>query len=92
MYVACFQKMKNLQFALADFEQAMELLPQDWTTRTRVAMVNCDLGLAMMKSKKPTESLAYFTKAIELNPKVGRFYYCRSTTNYVTKVYMKYMY
>jgi len=41
----CFFKISDLGFALADYQQALELDPDCWSTKCRVAVVHNEFGI-----------------------------------------------
>ena len=83
---ACFYRLKDLPFAIADYEEAMTLVPWDWSVRTQLAVAHCDAGVEAFRSKQAPNALKHFTRAIECNPKVSRFYICRATLRHLRQV------
>lgn len=84
---ACFYRLLDLEFAIADYEEALALAPWDWSVRTQLAMAHCNAGVAAFRSKQAAEALKHFTRAIECNPKVSRFYICRATLLHLRQVW-----
>ena len=74
----CFYRHGNLQFALSDYQQALELDPSYWEVYCRVAIVCCEIGVELFSKTKYSEAESYFSAAIKHNPKVGWFYICRA--------------
>lgn len=82
----CFYKMRQMVFALADYQQALELCPSDWSLRGRVATVQCHLGVSRYEKRAYRESVEHFTAAIECNPGLSRPYACRAQVLFLMKV------
>jgi tetratricopeptide (TPR) repeat protein len=78
----CFYQMREYHFAQSDYEQALELVPEDWGMRTRLAVVYCDIGVEEHRGHKSTQALKHFDLAIQSNPKVSRFYTCRAAVKH----------
>ena len=84
--VACFYRLQDLHYAIADYEEALALAPWDWSVRTQLAVAHCGAGVAAFRSKQAPKALKHFTRAIECNPKVTRFYICRATLRHLRQV------
>ncbi len=82
----CFYRLNNLPFALADYQQALELSPTDWGLQCRVAVVLCELGVQEFGRDQFSRAEELFSSAISYNPKVSRFYVCRARARYEGKV------
>ena len=82
----CFYRLGNLQFALSDYQQALELEPTDWQVYCRVAVVYCEIGVELFSRGQHLRAEELFSAAIQHNPKVSRFYICRARTRYELKV------
>ena len=82
----CFYQMREYHFAQSDYEQALELVPEDWGMRTRLAVVYCDIGVEEHQGHKSTQALKHFDLAIQSNPKVSRFYTCRAAVKHAMNV------
>ncbi|XP_041049924.1 tetratricopeptide repeat protein 16-like isoform X2 [Carcharodon carcharias] len=76
----CFLKQCNLDFALLDYEQALELDLEDWRIRIRVAAVNNKKGLMEHQNGNYQQAEKQFTSAIESNPHVSQYYLHRAKT------------
>ena len=82
----CFYRLGNLQFSLADYQQALELDPMDWEVYCRVAVVYCEIGVELFGRGQYQRAHELFSAAIHHNPKVSWFYICRARTRYELKV------
>ena len=82
----CFYRMNNLHFALPDYQQALELDQSDWSIRCRIAIVFCELGVECFGRGQYSEAEQHFSSAIQHNPKVSRFYFCRARARHERKV------
>ena len=78
--------MGELQFALADYQQALEMCPTDWALRGRLATVHCHIGVEKYEKRSFHESVEHFTAAININPSLARPYACRAQTYFLMKV------
>eukprot|EP00117_Sycon_ciliatum_P019504 scpid48454/ scgid5413/ Tetratricopeptide repeat protein 16 len=81
----CFFKMADLEFALADYEQALDLSPEDWTLRGRLAVVNCRLGAREYAQQCYDRSLEYFNSAISVQPAIATAYAQRARVHFLKK-------
>ncbi|XP_070531756.1 uncharacterized protein [Ptychodera flava] len=79
----CFFKQDELQFALADYHQALELDQEDWTIRARIANIHNEFGLLDYDERSYQEAEARFTIAIKHNPRVAQYYVSRSKVRYM---------
>ena len=74
----CHQTLGNASEALTDLERAKELSSHDaqtqWSIRTRLAMVHNDRGTQLYNHADARRAAVEFSRAIECNPKVARFY------------------
>ena len=82
----CFYRMNNLHFALADYQQALELDPTNWDISCRIAVVYCELGIDLFSKDSYEKAEKQFTAALQHNPKVSRFYLCRARARNELKV------
>lgn len=82
----CFYRLGNLQFALSDYQQALELDPSHWEVYCRVGIVCCEIGVELFSETKYSEAEQHFSAAIQHNPKVSWFYTCRARARYELKV------
>uniref|UniRef100_A0A3B5AI92 Tetratricopeptide repeat domain 16 n=1 Tax=Stegastes partitus TaxID=144197 RepID=A0A3B5AI92_9TELE len=75
----CFFKQGDWCFALADYQQAEEMLaPDDPAVRLRLAVVHNTLGRLCFQDGRFQEAADMFSAAIRYNPAVGRYYESRS--------------
>ncbi|XP_041090261.1 tetratricopeptide repeat protein 16-like isoform X2 [Polyodon spathula] len=75
----CFFKQRELEFALADYQQAEELDPLDRSIKIRYAVVYSTMGQRdYEKGSKYIEALENFSRAIQYNPGVSQYYECRA--------------
>ncbi|MGH0169179.1 UNVERIFIED_CONTAM: hypothetical protein FKN15_056391 [Acipenser sinensis] len=75
----CFFKQRELEFALADYQQAEELDPLDRSIKIRFAVVYSTMGQRDYESgSKYIEALENFSRAIQYNPGVSRYYEYRA--------------
>ena len=72
--------MNNLHFALADYQQALDLEPTNWDVSCHIAVVHCELGIDLFSKDSYEKAEKQFTAALQHNPKVSRFYLCRART------------
>ncbi|XP_078484235.1 tetratricopeptide repeat protein 16-like [Ciona intestinalis] len=79
----CFFKLNDLGFALADYQQAMEIDPTCWDIKCRVAVVHNELGITAYQERRYQEAVKRFSLAVEHNNKVGQFYVHRARSNYM---------
>ena len=47
----CFFKEGNLQFSLADYQQALEIDPTDTATKARIAVIHNEYGIQEYQAK-----------------------------------------
>uniref|UniRef100_A0A8C8RNR0 Tetratricopeptide repeat domain 16 n=1 Tax=Pelusios castaneus TaxID=367368 RepID=A0A8C8RNR0_9SAUR len=74
----CLFRLGELTFALADYQQALELSPMDFSLRRRVGMLLDELGLQEHKERKYQRAVHCFSGAIESNPRQPRYYLHRA--------------
>ncbi|XP_058861622.1 tetratricopeptide repeat protein 16 isoform X1 [Acipenser ruthenus] len=75
----CFFKQRELEFALADYQQAEELDPLDRSIKIRFAVVYSTMGQRDYESgSKYIEALENFSRAIQYNPGVSQYYEYRA--------------
>ncbi|XP_067660873.1 tetratricopeptide repeat protein 16-like isoform X1 [Haliotis asinina] len=79
----CFFKQNELNFALQDYHQAMELDANDQATKSRIAVIHNEFGVGAYQEKNYAESEVKFTMAIQYNPHVGQYYIARARTRYM---------
>ncbi|XP_039362227.1 tetratricopeptide repeat protein 16 isoform X5 [Mauremys reevesii] len=74
----CLFRLGELTFALADYQQALELSPMDFSLRRRVGMLLDELGLQAHKQRKYQRAVHCFSGAIESNPRLPHYYLHRA--------------
>ena len=79
----CFFKLNNLGFALADYQQALEIDPTCWAIKCRISVVQNEFGIAAYQERLYNDAVDYFSDAIEHNGKVGQFYVHRARALYM---------
>ncbi|KAL0979611.1 hypothetical protein UPYG_G00187270 [Umbra pygmaea] len=70
----CFFKQDNWEFALADYQQAKDISPEDQAIWNRLAVVHNTLGTHCYQEQKYQEAADRFSEAIKYNPGVSRYY------------------
>ncbi|XP_072521005.1 tetratricopeptide repeat protein 16 [Salminus brasiliensis] len=70
----CFLKQKEWLFALADYQQAEELDPQNTSIWLRLAIIHNTLGLHSLGTLKFQEAANKFSTSIKYNPGVAQYY------------------
>ncbi|XP_017307971.1 tetratricopeptide repeat protein 16 [Ictalurus punctatus] len=70
----CFFRQKEWLFALADYQQAEELDPQNATIWLRLAVIHNTLGLHSYENLNFQEAVDKFSVAIKYNPGVALYY------------------
>ncbi|XP_041368202.1 tetratricopeptide repeat protein 16-like [Gigantopelta aegis] len=79
----CFFKQNELNFALQDYQQALELDASDLGVKARIAVVQHEFGIDNYQNKNYVVAQTKFTLAIQYNPRVGQFYISRARTRYM---------
>ncbi|ROL42530.1 Tetratricopeptide repeat protein 16 [Anabarilius grahami] len=70
----CFFKLCDWTFALADYQQAEEMDPDNTTIWLRLAVIHNTMGLHSYNDKKYQEAADKFSVAIRYNPGVVQYY------------------
>ncbi|KAI7812428.1 putative tetratricopeptide repeat protein 16-like [Triplophysa rosa] len=70
----CFYKQCEWMFALADYQLAEEMGPDNTAIRLRLAVIHNTLGLHRFNNKKYQEAADTFSVAIKHNPAVVQYY------------------
>ena len=73
----------HLSFALADYQQALELESTDWVVISRISMVHHQYGVAEYANRRYQEAEKCFTTAITCNSKISQYYIARSWCRYM---------
>jgi tetratricopeptide (TPR) repeat protein len=78
----CLRRLDRPSEALADYERAAELAVAEpealWQIRTRMAMLHNDAGTRLYNHAQARKAAQAFSRAIECNPRVSRFYLNRA--------------
>ncbi|XP_019907796.2 tetratricopeptide repeat protein 16 isoform X2 [Esox lucius] len=70
----CFFKQEEWGFALADYQQAEEISPDDQVIWVRLAVVHNTLGTQCYQDQKYREAADRFSEAIKYSPGVSQYY------------------
>lgn len=81
----CFMAKGQITFALQDYEQALELSPNNTEIQLRISNVYFNNAERFYKEKRYKESDAELTRAIEVNPSIAKYYVSRSRIKYLTE-------
>nr|XP_056716148.1 tetratricopeptide repeat protein 16 [Euleptes europaea] len=76
----CFLKLGELNFAIEDYKQALEVGPIDPGLQKRIARLHNELGLQEFRKRRYPEAETYFSHAIENNPLEPQHYLHRCKT------------
>ncbi|EDV27533.1 uncharacterized protein TRIADDRAFT_53326 [Trichoplax adhaerens] len=79
----CFYRTGELHFALADFNQAMELDENDWSVRTRISVIHNEFAILEYYDRQYEAAVNRLTVAINNNPKIAQYYISRSRARYL---------
>ncbi|XP_061460461.1 tetratricopeptide repeat protein 16 [Rhineura floridana] len=74
----CFLKLGKLNFAMADYQQALDLQPLDPTLQKRAAWLHNEMGLQEFRERRYPQAESYFSRAIENNPRELKYYLHRA--------------
>ncbi|XP_063000699.1 tetratricopeptide repeat protein 16 [Elgaria multicarinata webbii] len=74
----CFLKLGELNFAMADYQQALELRPLDSRLQKRVARLHNEMGMQEFRERRYPQAEAYFSHAVENNPREMKYYLHRA--------------
>ena len=78
--------MFEFDFALSDYNQALEIDPKDGSVKVRLSVVFNELGLLSYADKRYVQAFEYFDLAIQYNPKVAVYYTSRARARYMLEV------
>ena len=78
--------MFEFDFALGDYNQALELDVKDSSVKVRLSVVYNELGLLTYADKRYVQAFEYFDLAIQNNPKVAVYYTSRARARYMLEV------
>ncbi|KAK9392471.1 tetratricopeptide repeat protein 16-like [Crotalus adamanteus] len=76
----CFLKMGQLNFAMADYQQALELRPLDPKLRWRIAWLSNETGMQDFRKKQYLQAETHFSSAVENDPWEVKYYLNRAKT------------
>ena len=79
----CFRMVGYLNFALADYQQALELDPTDWVIISRISLVHHQYGIKEYSDKHYAEAEKCFTTAITCNSKIAQYYISRAWARFM---------
>ncbi|XP_060590899.1 tetratricopeptide repeat protein 16-like isoform X2 [Ruditapes philippinarum] len=79
----CFFRQEEYNFAMQDYEQALELDPTNETIKSRISVIHNEFGVAAYQEKRFSEAESKFNQAIEFHPKVGQYYISRARARYM---------
>ncbi|KAM5146924.1 tetratricopeptide repeat protein 16 [Mantella aurantiaca] len=74
----CFLQLGDVTFALADYQQALEMDDGDWGVRTRLAKLLGDLGVQAHHMRQYQQAERHFSEAIKMNPLLPQLYLHRA--------------
>ncbi|XP_062815499.1 tetratricopeptide repeat protein 16 isoform X2 [Anolis carolinensis] len=74
----CFLQLGELNFAMADYQQALELRPSDPLLRKRIAWLYNEMGHREFQERRYQQAESYFSQAIENNPRQLKYYLHRA--------------
>ena len=78
--------MFEFDFALSDYNQALEIDPKDSSIKVRLSVIYNELGLLSYAEKRYVQAFEYFDMAIQYNPKVAVYYTSRARARYMLEV------
>ncbi|KAK7094923.1 tetratricopeptide repeat protein 16-like isoform X2 [Littorina saxatilis] len=79
----CFFKQGELNFALQDYLQALELDGSDTAVGARISVIHNEFGVNLYQEKNYVDAEAKFSLALQYNPHVGQYYISRSRARYM---------
>ncbi|XP_029019215.1 tetratricopeptide repeat protein 16 isoform X4 [Betta splendens] len=74
----CFFRQREWSFALADYQQAEEMLPGEPAVRLRLGVVHHTLGSLYFEEGRFHDAAVMFSAAVRQNPTASRYYENRS--------------
>lgn len=78
--------MFEFDFALGDYNQALDIDDKDCSVKVRLSVVYNELGLLSYADKRYIQAFEYFDLAIQYNPKVAVYYMSRARARYMLEV------
>ncbi|XP_053138044.1 tetratricopeptide repeat protein 16 isoform X2 [Hemicordylus capensis] len=85
----CFQKLGQIDFAMADYLQALDLKPSDLGLQKRIACLYNEMGLQDFGRRRYVQAESYFSQAIEHNPRELTYYLHRAKSRMFLQEVMK---
>lgn len=88
----CFYRLRKLNFALSDYEQAQELSVDcccsvnDQNIALRIAQVSYELGKSAFNRDDKEDAIHWLSLAIQHCPQVAAFYTARARAYFAVKV------
>lgn len=79
----CFFRQNDFNFALQDYNQALEIDPTDAAIQARISVIYNEYGVTAYQDKNYPEADSKFTEALKHNPKVGQYYISRARARYM---------
>ena len=89
MLIDCFYRMRKLNYALSDYQQAQEVLGDtvtDHNIAVRIAQVSYELGKVAFNRDDKEDAVHWLSLAIHHCPQVGAFYTARARAHFALKV------
>ncbi|XP_025060794.1 tetratricopeptide repeat protein 16 isoform X2 [Alligator sinensis] len=74
----CLFQLGELSYALADYQQALELSPWDMSLQRRVSMLLDKLGMRELRRRRYQQAESYFSNAIDCDPRLPRYFLHRA--------------
>ena len=85
--VDCFYRMRKLNYALSDYQQAQEVLgTSDHNIAVRIAQVSYELGKVAFNRDDKEDAIHWLSLAIHHCPQVASFYTARARAHFALKV------
>eukprot|EP00949_MAST-11_sp_MAST-11-sp1_P003344 g3344.t1 len=78
----CYRKLGLIQQALADYHIAFDMDPENWHTKTRLALVHNEFGTRLFNASEYAQAEVEFSTAITHNPKVPNFWLNRANARF----------
>ncbi|XP_075265180.1 uncharacterized protein LOC142357428 [Convolutriloba macropyga] len=75
--------MKNYHFALADYQQALDLDKDDWDIKSRISLIFNEFAIMDYFERRYLEAEEKFTFALQHNPKVSQYYISRARVRHL---------
>ncbi|KAL4219087.1 Tetratricopeptide repeat protein 16 [Mactra antiquata] len=79
----CFFRQEEYNFAMQDYQQALELDTNDETIKSRISVIHNEFGVSAYQEKQFSEAENRFTQAIQYHSKIGQYYISRARARYM---------